>query len=263
MAAIRFKADRRSGMAGRTTANKAGRLPVLLALETATTCGSVALVNNAGLIGENSLKSSSTHSRRLLTAIEWLLRESSLAWPDIDGIAVSLGPGSFTGLRIGLSTAKGLAMAAGVPLFGIGTLDGLAAQLAVGDGRLVCPVLDARKQEVYAALYRGDQSGQHRRVSDYMTIQPEALCRQIKEPVVFLGDGIAVFESVIRDQLGSLAMLLPPQVFFPRAAVIGSLALAEWQNKAFLDPAAAVPIYVRASEAELNLGANNTRSGAA
>ena len=95
-----------------------------------------------------------THSKRLLGSIEYIMQHCEMSWYDIDGIAISLGPGSFTGLRIGLATTKGLAMAAGLPLIGVSSLDGLAAQLPYAE-HLICSVLDARKKEVYAASFCG------------------------------------------------------------------------------------------------------------
>ena len=132
--------------------------PVILALETATMCGSIAIVAEDKCLAEFSLQTKETHSRRLLAGLDWLFGEASLDWPDIDAIAVSLGPGSFTGLRISLSTAKGLVLASGKKMLGVGTLDGLAAQM-FGARQLICPVLDARKNEIYCGLYRCNEQG--------------------------------------------------------------------------------------------------------
>jgi tRNA threonylcarbamoyladenosine biosynthesis protein TsaB len=223
--------------------------PVLLAMETSGMCGSIALVTGERCIAEYSLQSKQTHSRRLLAGIDWLLGEAGLDWSEIGGVAISLGPGSFTGLRIGLSTAKGLAMAANIPLVGVTALDGLAAQFYY-PGRLVCPVLDARKQEVYAAFYRTGQIGV-RRVSDYLVLPPEALADMISEPVILAGDGSAAYEELFRERLGEDAIIAPAAIFFPQAAAIGQLAFAKWQSREFLDPGSAVPLYIRPSEAEL------------
>lgn len=228
--------------------------PVILALETATMCGSVAIVAGERCVAEFSLQTGETHSRRLLAGIDWLLQETGMERSAIDAVAVSLGPGSFTGLRIGLATAKGLAMAAGAKLIGVGTLDGLAAQLfAVGD-ILICPVLDARKQEVYCGFFRSDNQGIPRLRDECQVMGAEALCERIDEPVVLLGDGAAIYGHIFREKLGGLMKVAPAGVYFPRAATIGLLALAKWQEEDFLDPATAGPIYVRASEAELLFG---------
>lgn len=230
--------------------NKSPQPPVLLAVETATMCGSVALVAADRCIGEYTLQTQQTHSQRLLSGMDHLLGDAGLDWDAIDGIVVSLGPGSFTGLRIGLSTAKGLVLATGKPLIGVATLDGLAAQLPHAP-QLLCPVLDARKKEVYAALYRNDDRGGCHRVSDYLVIDPRTLCDRIDEPVLLVGDGVEVYEEVFTGSLGPRAVLDPAGAIFPRASVIGRLGQARWQAGDFLEPAAATPIYIRPSEAEL------------
>ena len=228
--------------------------PVLLAVETATMCGSIALVADGECIGEYSLQSNLTHSRRLLAGIDWLMTEAGLDWDSIDGLAVSLGPGSFTGLRIGLSTVKGLAMAAGKPLLGVGTLDGLAAQIS-WPGDLICPVLDARKKEIYTALYRWDEAaGYCRRLGEYMAVKPAALCGMIQEPVVLVGDGVRIYGDFFRENLAGRVTILPAGIYYPRAAAIGMLAVDKWHEQDFLDPAEVVPIYVRQSEAEILFG---------
>jgi tRNA threonylcarbamoyladenosine biosynthesis protein TsaB len=225
--------------------------PIVLALETSGMCGSVALVTEKSCLGEYSLASKLTHSRRLLAGIEWLLGEAGIEWGQIGGIAVSLGPGSFTGLRIGLSSAKGLVMATGVPLLGVSALDGLAAQFAHA-AVSVCPVLDARKKEVYAAFFRGGPEGRLEKTSDYMVLPPATLAAMISEPTLLVGDGAAIYGELFRERLGNLAVFPSALIYFPRAAAIGLLGLKKLKQGEVLDPAAAVPIYIRPSEAELN-----------
>lgn len=228
--------------------------PVILALETATLCGSVALVSQDRCLAEFSLQTGETHSRRLLAGVDWLLQETNIDWPTIDAVAVSLGPGSFTGLRIGLATAKGLVLAGGAKLIGVGTLDGLAAQLFAAGDILICPVLDARKKEVYCGFYKCDDQGIPRLQGQYLVISPDELCGRIDEPVVLLGDGATFYGGLFQEKLAHFLKVVPAQVYFPRAATIGLLALEKWQQEEFLDPAGAEPIYIRPSEAELNLG---------
>lgn len=231
------------------------RPPMILAIETATMCGSVALVSDCGLVGEYSLRNSRTHSKRLLSGIEWLMGEAGIGWADIDGVAVSSGPGSFTGLRIGFSTAKGLVMAAGKPLLAVPTLDALAAQLG-HSGQLICPLLDARKHEVYTAFFKAAGDGTCRRLSDYMAVSPEKLARSITEPVILLGDGLGPYGDLLAQELGDIAVVAPPAMFFPRAAAVGMLAVPMWRGGMFAEPGSVEPLYVRASEAELNLVRN-------
>ena len=226
--------------------------PIILAIENSSMCGSIALLAEGTCISEYSLSSKATHSKRLLAGIGHIIREAQFDWTDIDAIAVSLGPGSFTGLRIGLTTAKGLVMASGVKLIGVRSLDGLAAQLLTG-GQLICPVIDARKKEVYSAFYRRATNGIIKKVSQTVSITPETLATGIKEPVVLLGDGSQLYKEVFAEILGDLVTFASPEIFYPRAAAIGLLALRKWHEKDFLNPISAAPIYVRPSDAELNV----------
>jgi tRNA threonylcarbamoyladenosine biosynthesis protein TsaB len=227
--------------------------PVILAMETATMCGSIGLFASNKCLAEFSLQTGETHSRRLLAGVDLVLQETGLDWPAVDAVAVSLGPGSFTGLRIGLATAKGLALAAGAKLIGVGTLDGLAAQLFAARKFLICPVLDARKKEVYCGFYRCDEQGIPRLQEKWWVVSPETLCEWIKEPVVLIGDGAVVYKDIFRDKLAGNLRVVSPGSYFPRAATIGMLAAEKWQQNDFLDPASAGPIYIRPSEAELHL----------
>lgn len=227
--------------------------PLILAIETATMCGSVALVSGEQCLAEDSIDSAITHSRRLIQQVDHIMKEAGLDWGQIDAIGVSLGPGSFTGLRIGLSTAKGLVMATGPPLIGVPTLDGLAAQTALPPGSQVCALLDARKKEVYAAFYEGNASGVPERTSEYLVMKPDKLAAIIDKPTTLIGDGAVVYRDIFAETLADKAIFTPLQVFFPRAAPIGLIASRMFAEKTFIDPAEAVPIYVRPSEAELTI----------
>ncbi|MFH1217927.1 MAG: tRNA (adenosine(37)-N6)-threonylcarbamoyltransferase complex dimerization subunit type 1 TsaB [Pseudomonadota bacterium] len=225
--------------------------PLILAIENSGMCGSVALVSGSNCLAEQSLFSRLTHSKRLLSSIERVMEECRVGWDEIDAIAVSLGPGSFTGLRIGLSTVKGLAMATSIPLIGISSLDGLASQFSFASVP-VFPVFDARKKEVYTACYRPDGNGSMVRQGNYLVISPEKLCAKINEPAIFTGDGAAIYGELFKNELGDNAILAPEQIYFARASNIGFLALESRRNKDFLDPAGCTPLYVRASDAEIN-----------
>ncbi|MFU8819627.1 MAG: tRNA (adenosine(37)-N6)-threonylcarbamoyltransferase complex dimerization subunit type 1 TsaB [Desulfurivibrio sp.] len=222
--------------------------PLILALETSGRCGSVALVDQAGCRAEYSLQSSRTHSRRLLEAVARLMAECQVEWDQLDGIAVGLGPGSFTGLRIGLASAKGLVLATGKPLLGISSLDALAGQ-GLPSPYPICALIDARKQEVFAAFY--EEGEQLQRVGEYLAITPADLAARITRPTLLIGSGAELYRHLLQEKLGELARFAPPALFFPRAAAIGHLALTEWQRQNFLDPGRAVPLYVRTSDAQL------------
>jgi len=230
-------------------------LPLILSIDTATPCSSVALtlgnLKKGEVVGSVCLLGSVSHSRRLLTVIDQLMTESEKDWEAIAGICVSLGPGSFTGLRIGMATAKGLAVATGLPLFGVSTLDGLAAKCVTD--RLVCAVLDARKKEVYAAFYRCLNNGMNERLGDITVLAPEKLAASINEPVVMIGDGVQTYGDLFRTLLLDRVSFAPSQLHEPTAASLGMIAAEMQASGEELDVGEAVPLYVRSSDAELNL----------
>lgn len=223
--------------------------PLLLAIENSGMCGSAALICPDCCLGEYSLQSRKTHSKRLLPVIRRLMEDAGLSWQDLDGIAVSIGPGSFTGLRIGLSTAKGLAAAASLPLIGISSLKSLARQYSHASFR-ICVMVDARKKEVYCALFQPGPGDRVERLTEDMVLSPEKVAEYITEPTLFIGDGVQVYREIIREKLGDQAVIPCPHLSFPRAAAVGSLALSAWTEKDFLDISRATPVYIRASEAE-------------
>jgi tRNA threonylcarbamoyladenosine biosynthesis protein TsaB len=232
--------------------------PLILAIDTATSCSSVALtrgsvggVADGEALASFSLNSNVTHSRRLLSAIDWLLSETATDWQMVDGLAVSSGPGSFTGLRIGMATVKGLAISRDLPLLGVSTLDGLA--LSCTGERLICATLDARKKEVYTCFYRQDPGGIPRRVSTIRVVSPQGLASEIQEPVLFVGDAVMVYGDLWQKSLGDLFASAPTPLHYPCASYLGLLAGEMLRQNQRLDLATAAPLYVRASDAELSL----------
>ena len=231
---------------------------LILAMETSTLAGSIALLDappeDQGLphiLGEVILNVPATHSERLLPAIDRLLADACLTVRQIQGIALAIGPGSFTGLRIGVSTVKGLAFALGVPVVGVPTLDALAQNLRYAQG-LVCPIIDARKKEVYAALFRADGRGRLTKESDDWVLAPEDLCARIPEPVIFLGNGIEAYGGVLRERLASRALFAPPEFSFPRAVHVGCLSIPRFHKGQTVDLFSFAPTYIRRSEAEIH-----------
>lgn len=214
---------------------------------------SVALVDRQKLLAEICLNSKQYHSRRLLLVISTLLEEADVKFNDLAGIAVALGPGSFTGLRIGLATAKGLAHASGKPLVAIPTLDGLALNAAGAHG-LICPVLVARRQEVYTALYRW-QEGELCCLASYQAVAPSSWVAQLisyGEPVYFLGDAVMPYRDVWQE-LGERAVFLPPENILPRAAHIARLGQQRLSRGQVDDLFQLKPLYLRPSAAELKI----------
>lgn len=226
--------------------------PLILAFDTATSHCSIALtsggVDDGEIVASRALGSTVTHSRRLLGSIEQLMIDSSLRLNELSGIAVGLGPGSFTGLRIGMATAKGLAHGAGKGLYGVSSLDAIAS--TVKDERLICVLIDARKKEVYGRFYRMTGDGV-RPISPQVVLPPEKIAELIDEPVIMAGDGVDVYSDVLKEGLGT--KMFKSGVKYPPAEMVGLLAGDQYRDNSFLDIAAAEPTYVRASDAELSL----------
>ncbi|MEA3384848.1 MAG: tRNA (adenosine(37)-N6)-threonylcarbamoyltransferase complex dimerization subunit type 1 TsaB [Thermodesulfobacteriota bacterium] len=224
-----------------------------LAVETSDYVGGVALLRNGRPVAEVGLADKETQSRRLMVIIKWLMQRLGADWSDLGLLAVSLGPGSFTGLRIGLSTAKGLAFALRIPLIGVPTLDALASHVMACKGDLVCPVLDARKSQVYTALYRIRNSGELEKISPYHAIFPEELAALVPngQRVFLLGGGLLLYQDIFVHGLGDRAVIVPGHMAYVRAASVGMLAELRWQkNRRPDDFKTLKPIYVRPSEAE-------------
>jgi tRNA threonylcarbamoyladenosine biosynthesis protein TsaB len=222
----------------------------VLGIDTSTSCGSVGLIDGHSLIADYLLNIPVTHSERLLGAIDLVLREARCPIENLDGWAISLGPGSFTGLRIGVSTVKGLAFSTGKPLAGVSTLDVLASQIQP-TSHLICPILDARKKEVYTAFYRYAQGDSLKRLSTYMAIRPEDLAKKIEEPTIFLGNGVKTYGEFLLSTLPSLVILPPALLHLPHGSTVAKLGFELLEKGEGLDISAFTPIYVRPSEAEI------------
>ncbi len=227
---------------------------MILAIDTATrgctvslTCGNLV---DGEVIGLQVLNNDLTHSRRLLMTIDDVMAKAGIDWPQVEGVAVGLGPGSFTGLRIGMATARGLVASAGVPLLGVSTLDALAAGCMPMINFRVCSVIDARKKEVYAAFYGQDVNGCPLREGEILAISPEDLVGQITSPVVMVGDGVLTYREKFIEMLGDNVVFAPAHLHTPNGATIGLLAHDQLVNP----PESLAPLYVRASDAELSLG---------
>jgi tRNA threonylcarbamoyladenosine biosynthesis protein TsaB len=233
----------------------------LLAVETSTLTGAVALLDAGRVVAESRVNVAVTHGERLMMAIDGVLRAGRWQLGDVEAFAVALGPGSFTGLRIGLSTVKGLAFATGKPVVGVPTLEALAWRLPFC-AYPVCPVLDAKKNEVYAALYR-TLEGRLELLEAARAVAPTTLAEELRAtadgPIVFVGDAVGPFADVLVETLGSRARLAPADLRLPSAVTVGELGGSALGRGESADPASLVPLYLRPSEAEL---ARERRQGA-
>ena len=221
---------------------------LILGFETSTGVCSVALADSERILAEYTLESGVFHSERLLPMAERILSDAQVGLSELDGVAVSSGPGSFTGLRIGMSTAKGLCMALKLPLLAVPTLQGLAWS-ALSDGMVVSAMLDARRGEVYAGAYRMDGGVPVVLIEDQAG-PVQTILAQLPRPVLFTGDGACVYRAQILEHLGQDACFCPSERNRPSAGAVAVLGLDRLVRGDVADPAVIEPTYVRRSQAE-------------
>lgn len=225
----------------------------VLGIDTSTLMGSIGLIEDYRPIAQYSLGIEVTHSERLLDTVKTLLQDVRMGIDSIDGFAISIGPGSFTGLRIGLGTVKGLCMVTGKQAAGVSTLEALASNIPFCK-YTICPLLDARKKEVYTALFKYDENGSIIRMTEDMTVSTEllveTLLKQIEGPVVFLGDGVYVYQDLLSKQLADKALFAPVNCILPSGLSVAGIGMQKLMNGEVLAPTG-VPAYIRKSEAEV------------
>ena len=236
----------------------------ILAIETSAIEGGIALMDETYLIGEYRLNVSSRHAERIMVSIDHLLEQSRTTLGDLDALAVSIGPGSFTGLRVGLATAKGLAVGANLPLVLVPTLEGMAAAFPYAHP-LIAPFVDARKGEVYTALFDAEK-GKLDRLQKDQAIPPDLalnsiiqISEEMKRPVLFTGDGTIKYRALLQKKMGKQACI-PARAFqYSSAAHVAELAFERFLNGEVTPPDMANPVYLRASAAELKRAGSESK----
>lgn len=224
---------------------------IILAVDTTTFSGSVALLDDTNLVAELNMDSAKTYSERLLPSINFLLEANDLSIKDVEAYAVAAGPGSFTGIRIGLSTVKSLAYASSGPVASVSTLEALALKLAHPHRGLVCPVVDAKKKEVYAALFEL-QKGRLKEIvpqgnyksGHFLSLLPT------HRIISFIGNGTLVYRGKIIDYLRDKARFPARSCFIAHeVGLLGYELLRQGKGVSF---EALKPMYFRKSQAEEN-----------
>ncbi len=223
----------------------------ILGLDSSGIVASVAVVEDDILVAEYTVNYKKTHSQTLLPMLDEIAKMTELDLNTIDAIAVAAGPGSFTGLRIGSATAKGLGLALKKPLVAVPTVEGLAYNLYDTQG-LICPIMDARRKQVYTGIYRFED---HRLVTveDQMAVPMEELITKLnayQQPVTFLGDGVSVFKDMIAEKLTVPYTFAPAHVNKQRAAAVAALGLVYFKEGKIQTAMEHIPDYLRVSQAE-------------
>ena len=232
---------------------------LILALESSAKAASVALCRDGVLIAQSQQCSGLTHSCTLLPMAEQMLKNTDTKLADVDAIAVARGPGSFTGVRIGVCAAKGMAHATGKPCARVNSLAALAAGLPFVPG-VVCPILDARREQVYCAAYRWTGAALPEKILPDTALPLTELLKALPENeiITFTGDGVTVHEARIRALLGERARFAPPH-----ARVLRASSAAYWarlDSSCRMEARLLTPIYLRAPQAERERSEKATRA---
>ena len=235
----------------------------VLAIDSSGLTATVAVVEETQTVAEYTINYKKTHSQTLLPMIDEVVKMTELDLGTIDAIAVAGGPGSFTGLRIGSATAKGLGLALNKPLIHVPTVDGLAYNV-FGCEDIICPIMDARRNQVYTGIYTfskkaGEKEGRNlvepvfQVIKMQMAVSIEELAERLnryRRPVVFLGDGVPVYENILAEKLTVPYSFAPAYMNRQRAAVVGTLGIQYYKSGKFETAEEHRPDYLRVSQAE-------------
>jgi len=201
-------------------------------------------MEQGAVLGEYILLSGSSHFKDLMPCLEDLLKKTNLTFGQLEGIAVAIGPGSFTGIRVGLALAKGLSQGLGLPIIGVSTLSALASQVPYAKED-ICPLLSSRQNEVFAALFKRDHRNQLTRIEDDVSLPVEKLSVIIKRKTIFIGNDFPVQGPLVEKYIGETALLAPPNLWNLRASSIGALGEQSLKHGHSNNVSDLVPVYLR------------------
>lgn len=224
----------------------------ILALDTSSKTVGIALLQDRDVLVETFFNLGINASLLLMPAIEKVLRDAELSVEGVDLWACTLGPGSFTGLRIGIGTVKGLALATGRPVVGVSTLEALAFNGIHAD-LLLCPMMDAQRDQIYTALYRPKPGFFLQRIGEERLVELKAFLPTIGEKALFLGDGALKYRPRIQEMLPGRSSFAAPHLHAVRASAVGLLGMERYERGEVLDLLTFAPHYLRLSEAEVKL----------
>ncbi|MGL4741125.1 MAG: tRNA (adenosine(37)-N6)-threonylcarbamoyltransferase complex dimerization subunit type 1 TsaB [Sarcina sp.] len=223
---------------------------LILCVDSSSTTATCALVNENQILAEINLNSKREHSAIVMDLIDELLQSYKLSIKDVDVFAISEGPGSFTGLRIGMASIKGLAFGTNKPCISISTLDTLAYNAIMFDG-IICPIIDALRDNVYSNLYKVE-NGALISISEASCIAITDLIAELKnkkEKIIFVGDGVAKHKERIKEDLPN-AVFAPLNALYPKASSLGEIAIKKMANGETCTPNDFNPIYLKKTQAE-------------
>lgn len=220
----------------------------ILAIDSCTNVATAALVEDECMIAQFSLNNKTTHSTKLLPQIEYMMKNAETEFADIDLFAVTVGPGSFTGERIGVATAKALAHATGKPIVGVSALMAMAYNIKYTNF-LICPIMDARREQVYTATFKW-KADELVTVKEDRAMALDELLEEFEEDVIFLGDGVPVFKEKIAEKLENKAHFALANLLHINGGGVAEAAKSEYKKGNACDYASLVPKYLRLSQAE-------------
>lgn len=226
----------------------------ILVLESSGLVASVALMEEDKVVCEFNMNHKKTHSQTLLPMVDEMVKITGYEIKELDAVAISKGPGSFTGLRIGSATAKGLTQALHIPVIPVSSLAGLAANL-YGTTDLICPIMDARRAQVYTGLFQYEGEGLETKMEDQAMAVKELIdvLNQRGEPVIFLGDGVPVYRKNLEEGLQVPYRFAPAHLNRQRAGAVGILAVQYYKEGKTETSRDHKPEYLRKSQAEREL----------
>lgn len=230
-------------------------MPIILAVDTSAKPVSCAIAQDQRILGAFYANNGLTHSQTLMPMIEQLLSITGLTVDQLDAVAVNAGPGSFTGVRIGVSAVKGIAFSHNLPCISVSTLEAMAHQIAAIPGTIICGAMDARCQQVYSALFLLDEAGELVRLTDDAALSLadlETLLKQQNRPIILVGDGSELCYKTLKEAVPNLT-LAPAPVRYQNASGTAMIAVKKFSNSETIDAEALLPEYLRLPQAEREL----------
>ena len=223
----------------------------LLAIDTSTKFLSVAIANDGDILASVRDTGEMQHSSQLVPSIDRTLKKCNLKLKDVDAIALSIGPGSFTGLRIGVATCKGINLALGIPIVSVPTLDAIAYNFIKKSEKILCPLIDAKKQKLYTCFYaKSFTTLGLKRITDYILTDIEGFLKMVDKPTMVFGDGVKLYLDYLKKN--SYIDIVDGD-WFPKAEVVAKLGLEKARKRKFENPDKLVPLYLHSKYCQVRV----------